>query len=85
MERREAILAEWKNLGQPVLAAGGQTGRNVVAHPLIQMLHQADVLCDRLGRSVRAQRGRPIGAGSAPDRKPEPPRVMLASGGNRDW
>jgi hypothetical protein len=79
MERRELILAEWQKLGRPVLALGGQTGRNTVPHPLIGMLREADLLCDRLGKSARrpfSRAGRPVGAVSAPDRA-EPPRLTL--------
>ncbi len=82
VERRGLILEAWYELGRPILATGGQTGRNVVAHPLIQMLREADLLCDRLGKSVRQRRtGRPVGASSAPDRVPEPPRITLARRG----
>jgi hypothetical protein len=78
MDRRRLMLEAWDELGRPVLSLGGQTGRNTVPHPLIQMLREVDILCDRLGKSVRARHvGRPVGS-AAPDRR-EPPRVVLRS------
>jgi hypothetical protein len=41
------------------------------------LLREADILCDRLAKSVRGMAvGRPLGSASAPDRR-EPPRVVL--------
>ena len=78
VERRALAERAWIELGRPLLAEGGATGRAPVPHPLVTMLKELDVLCDRLGKSVKARdAGRPVGAASAPDR--EPPRVRLAS------
>ena len=76
--RRARIEREWEELGSPVTALGGATGRALVPHPLVRMLQEADTLCDRLARTLqrRAAAGRPPGAVSAPDRA-APPRVKL--------
>lgn len=77
MHRREVLLARWVELGEPLLAEGGATGKALVPHPLVRMLSEADQLCDRLGKTVRVRDvGRPVGATSAPDRD-EPPRITL--------
>ena len=77
MDRRAALIAEWERLERPMLCDGGATGKAIVPHPLIAMIQAADMLCDRLGKSVRQRDvGRPTGSSSAPDRQ-GPPRVTL--------
>lgn len=69
--RRALLIAAWEELGQPVLGKGGATGQALAPHPLIGMMRDADGLCDRLAKSLKvAQRGRPVGSASAPDRMP---------------
>jgi hypothetical protein len=56
VERVQMIAAEWDELGNPLTTEGsmGQT----VPHPLIKMLQDAEMLADRLRKSVRkAHRG----------------------------
>jgi hypothetical protein len=36
------IRAEWAKLGCPLTAEGGATGRAVVTHPLLLLLHNAE-------------------------------------------
>lgn len=41
----------WESEGAPLLTAGS-TGQ-LVPHPLVKMLNEADLLCDRLGAVIR--------------------------------
>ncbi len=78
VERRALLVAAWEELGRPVLGEGGATGRALVPHPLIAMMREQDILCERLGRAVKqAVRGRPKGVGSAADRVDAAPPVRL--------
>jgi hypothetical protein len=51
--RRDAIRDAWEAEGAPLLS-GGSTGQ-LVPHPLVKMLNEADLLCDRLGAVIRKQ------------------------------
>jgi hypothetical protein len=64
--RRDAIRDAWEAEGAPLLATGS-TGQPV-PHPLVKMLNDADLLCDRLGASVRKRH-----------RGPEPSAVLKPS------
>ena len=55
--RRDAIRAAWQAEGEPLLATGS-TGQ-LVEHPLVKMLREHDLLCDRLGASVRRRHSGP--------------------------
>jgi hypothetical protein len=56
VERVQMIAKEWDELGNP-LTTRGSTGQTV-PHPMIKMLQDAEVLADRLRKSVRkAHRG----------------------------
>ena len=58
VERRDAIKATWEAEGSPLLAEGS-VGQ-LVEHPLLKMLREADLLCDRLAAALRPRRmGRP--------------------------
>lgn len=67
-----ALRLEWQQLGAPLTAEGGATGRAIVTHPLVVAIQDAEMKADRLARSLtsRVQKvGRPVGASSAPDRR----------------
>jgi hypothetical protein len=55
--RRDAIHATWEAEGAPLLTSGsiGQ----LVPHPLVKMLNEADLLCDRLGAVIRKRHSGP--------------------------
>jgi hypothetical protein len=64
--RRDAIRDAWEAEGSPLLTSGS-TGQ-LVPHPLVKMLNEADLLCDRLGDVVRKRH-----------RGPEPSAVLKPS------
>jgi hypothetical protein len=49
--RRDAIREAWQAEGAPLLTTGS-TGQ-LVEHPLVKMLREHDLLCDRLGAVIR--------------------------------
>ena len=51
VERRNGIRDAWEKEGSPLLTSGS-TGQ-IVPHPLVKMLNEADLLCDRLGAVIR--------------------------------
>jgi hypothetical protein len=84
MERRQAILDTWEELGRPIVTEGSRG--QVRPHPLRRMMAEADSLCDKLRRplqvrhrgpvSMREKTARTIASDKA--RFPgEPPRVTL--------
>lgn len=48
---RDAIRDAWEAERTPLLTTGS-TGQ-LVPHPLVKMLNEADLLCDRLGAVIR--------------------------------
>ncbi len=60
----------WEKLGRPETEKGSQF--QLVAHPLVKLIRDAEVACIRLGQAagvIEVNRGgRPKGASSAPDR-----------------
>ncbi len=56
----------WQAEGAPLLMTGS-TGQ-LIEHPLMKMLREADLLCDRLGAAVRKRH-----------RGPEPSAVLTPS------
>jgi hypothetical protein len=66
VERRNGIRDAWEAEGSPLLTSGS-TGQ-LVPHPFVKMLHDADLLCDRLGDVVRKRH-----------RGPEPSAVLKPS------
>ena len=77
---------EWHALRRPMVSANpnGATG----VHPVLKLLLEAERAVANAGaalaldpaaqpRMLGSARGRPVGAASAPDRRPEPPRVRL--------
>jgi hypothetical protein len=66
VSRRDAIRDAWEAEGGPLLTTGS-TGQ-LVPHPFVKMLHDADLLCDRLGDVVRKRH-----------RGPEPSAVLKPS------
>lgn len=76
----DALRAEWANLGRPMTAEGGATGRATVVHPLVVAIQDAEMRADRLFRSTLERRrpGKPVGSTSAPDRAAgAPPRLKV--------
>lgn len=76
------LRRDYADLGNPSTTLGGTTGRNEVAHPLIEEIRKAAVAASKLAESVglggvKRTVGRPQGAVSAPDRTApsEPPRI----------
>ena len=63
IERLESLCAEWERLGRPGTAAGS-TGQ-LVAHPLLRAIIDADVLAarrrDDLWMTRQSTRHRPLG------------------------
>jgi hypothetical protein len=58
----------WNRLGRPWSAVGSKG--QLVAHPLVALIRQAEVAVERLSMPAAAHRGgRPVGASSAPDRR----------------
>jgi hypothetical protein len=55
-ELAELIRTEWKNLGCPLTAEGGATGRAVVTHPLVLLLQNAERDAQRFSHEVAVQR-----------------------------
>jgi len=74
-ERLEAAVSdlqrfrdEWEALGSPSLSEGS-TGQ-LVPHPLIKLIRDAERAVELLSRPAAAKRGgRPAGSSSAPDRR----------------
>ncbi len=48
VERAEILRKEWDDLGRPVMAQGGATGRAPVPHPLIRAIQEAEVIAHKL-------------------------------------
>ncbi len=56
VERRDAILAAWEELGRPTLAE--KPDGTPIEHPHLRMLRQHDLLIDKLAMPLkRAHRG----------------------------
>jgi hypothetical protein len=53
-ERRQGIIAAWEEEGRPLISVG-HTGQPVV-HPLVKMINEAEVICDRLRQRVKPKR-----------------------------
>ena len=69
------LRKEWVRLKKPATQFGGATGRTIQAHTLVKEIQAAEKLADMLLRTIhdietpKRSVGRPIGAGSAPDRR----------------
>ncbi len=70
--RRDAIRDAWEAEGAPLLASGS-TGQ-LVEHPLVKMLREHDLLCDRLGGVIRKRH-----------RGPQPSAVLQPSPAAKLW
>ena len=57
VQRANAIKAAWLDLGEPIVASGS-TGQ-VIAHPLLKAMNEADSLADRLRQRVVARHAGP--------------------------
>ena len=70
LELVDALRAEWDRLGQPVTTQGGATGKATVVHPLVVEIQAAEMKANTLMKVTldARKKGRPSGAGSAPDR-----------------
>jgi hypothetical protein len=66
LARRDAVAAEWAELGSPLLTNGSMG--QLVEHPLVKMLREHEVLVARLGELVRKRH-----------RGPQPSAVLGAS------
>ena len=83
MERRQLIVDEWERLDRPVVSVGSR--KQVVPHPLVRMLAEADLLCERLRKPLRVRHRGPVSflertartVVPAERRDGEPPRVTL--------
>lgn len=69
----EMLRKEWRDLGEPLTAEGGATGRAIVVHPLVVAIQDAEMRAARLRRETFDKRkpGKPVGANAAPDRQPK--------------
>jgi hypothetical protein len=54
-ELAERVRAEWENLGRPLTAEGGATGRAIVTHPLVLLLQNAERDAQRFSHEVAVQ------------------------------
>lgn len=72
-----ALQERWKELGCPVTAEGGSTGRATIIHPLLGELQQAEALAGRLLERCKDKRpvGRPRGQPQSPDRQGTSPTI----------
>ena len=58
VERARLVRQAWEDAGRPVLTTGSR--KQQVAHPLLKVIRDAELLADRLRLSVRPRRmGRP--------------------------
>jgi hypothetical protein len=68
LERARLVKSSWVELGRPVMAEGGATGRAPVMHPLLRAMYDVDSLVAKLRADVKkAHRG------------PQPSAVLHAS------
>ncbi|MFN0092909.1 MAG: P27 family phage terminase small subunit [Acidimicrobiales bacterium] len=88
MEDVERFRQVWDEVGRPVTTEGGATGSAVVPHPLVGMIETAErrasdtlarLLLEPKAARAGSKGGRPVGASSAPDRRPAPPRLVKVS------
>ena len=81
VEDEMRVRDAWEALGCPATEIGGNTGRNVIAHPLLEEIRKAAAAAAKhaeavgLGGTKQSAGGRPTGKASAPDRTAEPPRI----------
>ena len=81
VEDEMRVRDAWEALGCPATEIGGNTGRNVIAHPLLEEIRKAAAAAAKhaeavgLGGIKQSAGGRPTGKASAPDRVAEPPRI----------
>jgi hypothetical protein len=74
-----SMRAQWESLGSPLFTEG--SSGQLVPHPLVRMIREAERAVEMLSKPAAAQRGgRPVGASSAPDRR-RPRLVVVESGG----
>lgn len=67
----DRLRKEWEEMGSPMTTKGGSTGKQVIVHPLVREIQDAETLADRFLQRVVEKRpiGRPPGSGSSPDRQ----------------
>jgi hypothetical protein len=90
-DRARHIRAQWRELGEPVVALGGSTGRVPVEHPLLRAMKEAEMLESRLLDVVRRRHRGPSPSAvlGIPKSRSARLRAVAKNGGEdvvrRDW